>query len=201
MIFDDIKIYLPKYLTPELQKKLFRDLNQFPENIDNRLYSSECIEQDIIYQGDGIKDLLVVDMSRKEFKNKDSMIFSNTCDIDIRNTRFFSANIIYSPIVKLEDYINKVLNRTSKTEDEKKSHINSIKKQEISQMFYLPEGKIDYEGLVFFDTINSCQNKLLNRDNLNTKRIFSLSQYGHYLFLFKLSIHFCRISEKVERTY
>ena len=36
---EDIKIYLPKYLSAESNKELFDGLKDFPENIDDRLDS------------------------------------------------------------------------------------------------------------------------------------------------------------------
>jgi len=36
--FDEIKKYLPKYLSQEATEKLFQDLKDFPENIHKRLY-------------------------------------------------------------------------------------------------------------------------------------------------------------------
>ena len=42
-------------------------------------------------------------------------------------------------------------------------------------------------------------NTLIERDKINYNRIFTLSDYGAYLFLLKLSIHFTRVQDKVER--
>lgn len=58
MNLNDISLYLPKYLSVESTKELLKELDSFPDNIDKRFYSN--LEDEIIYQGDGIKDLLVV---------------------------------------------------------------------------------------------------------------------------------------------
>ena len=47
--------------------------------------------------------------------------------------------------------------------------------------------------------LSSCSNSSDLYDHLRNHRIFSLSQYGHYLFLFKLSFHFTRMQEGIDR--
>jgi len=80
------------------------------------------------------------------------------------------------------------------------SHLESIRNQMITQIFYLPKGqKIEHESIVFLDRLNNCNNEIIDRERLQDIRLFTLSQYGHYLFVFKLSIHFTRIMEGVER--
>lgn len=58
--FEEIKDYLPKYLTPESEKTLFEEVKRFPENIDSRLYTNYLKDENIIFQGDGIEGLLFV---------------------------------------------------------------------------------------------------------------------------------------------
>ncbi len=67
-------------------------------------------------------------------------------------------------------------------------------------MLYLPiGGSLGYEAVVFLDRINHCSNKSISRENISESRLFMLSNYGFYLFLVKLSIHFNRIQENVDR--
>ena len=60
--WEDIKQYLPKYLSPDSEGKLFQELKQFPENIDQRLYTERLRNINTIYQGDGIEGFLCVDL-------------------------------------------------------------------------------------------------------------------------------------------
>lgn len=198
----EIRIYLPKYLSPETEKKLFEDLAAFPSNIDQRMYSSYGLKPDLIYQGDGLKDLLVVDLPSLATKNVPCLVLSNTCDIDPRNQRVFSTNILYSPLVNLEEYAS-FLSSTGLIEGKSlDNHLKSIRTQKITQIFYLPKsGRLNYEAIVFFDRIYTSPNDLVDRDKLDEIRLFSLSQYGHYMFLYKLSIHFTRMNEHVDRRY
>lgn len=200
MKFEEFRIYLPKYLSSESERELFAGLKDFPENIDDRIYSTYLQNDEVLYQGDGIKDLLVFNFPKLEKKKKECIVLSNTCDIDPNNKRNFPSQIIYAPIIKLEDYIHKIIEKTSKTPIQVQEHINAIRKQKITQIFYLPpfSGRLE-ESIVFLDRIFNLPNGFIDREKLNERRIFNLSDYGIYLFLYKISIHFTRIQDRVER--
>lgn len=199
MNIDDISIYLPKYLSPDSQSSLYENLRNFPDNIDKRIYASG-LDSSIIYQGDGIKDLLIVNFSNKEIKEtKSSIIISNTCDIDSSNVRFVPSQIVYAPIINLNQYRSKLLESNINPE-KVNSHIEAIIQQRISNIFFLPCLNDDFEdSIVFLDRIYNIENDYIKRNQLNQKRIFSLSNYGFYLFIFKLSVHFTRLHESVDR--
>ncbi len=55
------------------------------------------------------------------------------------------------------------------------------------------------ESLVFLDRIWNLDNNYIDRSSLNKSRLFTLSNTGFYIFLTKLSIHFSRIRERVDR--
>jgi hypothetical protein len=200
MNLDEIKIYLPKFLSAESDRELFNGLKDFPDNIDERFYTTYLHDNKIIYQGDGLDNLLVVNLPKSEIKPVPGIILSNTCDIDLQNERNFPSQIVYAPIFSLEKYRQTLLNNSKKTKEQIIDHINSIKKQEITQIFYLPkfDGKLE-ESIVFLDRVNNMPNTLIERDKISSNRIFTLSDYGAYLFLLKLSIHFTRVQDKVER--
>jgi hypothetical protein len=202
MIFEDLKLYLPKYLSSESENDLFKGLTGFPENIDTRLYTNYLSDSKVIYQGDGIHNLLVVNLPQTEVKPVPGMVFSNTCDIDLSNQRNFPSQIVYAPIFQLEKYRSSLCHNSKKTSEQINNHISAIKKQEITQIFYLPKlsGRID-ESIVFLDRLNNMPNKLIDRESIPDRRIFTLSNYGTYLFLIKLSIHFTRIQDKVDRKF
>lgn len=199
---EDIQIYLPKYLSPESEKSLFKELNNFPENIDDRLYlSPQYIEPDIVYQGDGIDGLLVVNLPESEIRKAPVMIFSNTCDVDVRNRRLFPSTLVYAPIFNLEKYIEGLIEAELKDTRSIEDHISLIKKQRITQIFYLPKGEaLRNESIVFLGRVNNCDNTFLEREKIKDMRLFTLSNYGLYLFIFKLSVYFTRITEGIDRS-
>jgi hypothetical protein len=200
MNLEDLKIYLPKYLSPASEKELFEGLRDFPSNIDSRIYTDYLKSEEIIFQGDGLNDMLIVNLPDVVTKPAPSMILSNTCDIDLQNKRNFPSQIVYSPIFNLAKYRDKLYESSKKSNEQIDGHILSIKKQEITQIFYLPklDGTLD-ESIVFFDRVCNLPSKSIDRNSLKKRRLFTLSNYGAYLFLLKLSIHFTRFQDKVDR--
>lgn len=198
MNLEELKIYLPKYLSGESEKLLFESLKEFPRNIDQRLYTNYLKKKPIIFQGDGLQNLLAINLPSTETKIVSGMIISNTCDIDTQNKRNFPSQIIYAPIIDFEKYEKSL--RTKLSHEKVESHLDAIKKQYVTQIFYLPSipDKLK-ESIVFLDRVHNISNDYCDRRTLDSSRIFTLSDYGNYLFLFKLSLHFTRIQDKVER--
>jgi len=200
MSLGDIEIYLPKYLSAESSKELLEGLKDFPNNIDNRLYTN-YLHDSIIYQGDGLTNMLAVNLPNSEIKSIDGMVLSNTCDIELSNNRLFPSQIVYSPIINLEKYEAALLSAMGdQNEDKIKNHITDIRKQRLTQIFFIPKfGNTLPDSIIFLDRIFNIGNDFVDRSTLDDIRIFSLSDYGNYLFLFKLSLHFTRIQDKVDR--
>ena len=198
MNLDDIQIYLPKYLSLESSKELFEGLKDFPENIDSRLYTT-YLNDEIIYQGDGLRKMLAINLPDISLKSVDGMVLSNTCDIEQSNKRPFPSQIVYSPIINLERYKAGLVS-TIGNEERVNNHILEIRKQKITQIFFLPRfGGVLDESIIFLDRIFNIANDYIERSTISSTRIFSLSDYGNYLFLLKLSIHFTRIQDRVDR--
>ena len=188
---EELKKYLPKYLSEENYRNLLSELKSFPDNIDARMYTS-FLNNDILYQGDGIDNMPIIDLAKgsKDIKLVPALILSNT--------RMFPSSIMYAPIIKLSNY-QSILNLHCSDTEKVNNHIFNLKQQKITQIMYLPAtGKME-ESLVFLDRVYSIDNKYINRSNLKDIRFFSFSDYGFYLFVFKLSVHFSRIQEKVNR--
>ena len=197
-IQETIRLFLPKYLSPDAQQNLLDCIKDFPDNIDSRFYTSYLKDKPVLYQGDGIKQLPISNFPGSEMSKQNAVIFSNTCDTDLENQRLFPSRIIYAPIIELSKY-EYFLERNGIARKRIDSHINTIKKQEITQIFYLPSNTASNESIVFMDRVNNCSNDYINRDELPTQRIFTLSNYGYYLFLLKMSLSMMRIHEKVDR--
>jgi hypothetical protein len=60
--FEEIKKYLPQYLSDSSQENLFEELKNFPDNIDQRFYSELLTRDKMVYQGDGLVGMLVVNL-------------------------------------------------------------------------------------------------------------------------------------------
>ncbi len=202
---EDITKYLPKYLSGSSQEELFNELKRFPDNIDQRLYTASLKEKPNIFQGDGIRDLLFVNLPAREINPAPGIIISNTCDIDHGHNRLMPMRMVYAPILNLEKYQQALytdhVQTGMKKEESIESHISEIKMQRISHIFYLPKTEfLENDSIVFFDRLNNCTSDFLHGEQVQNKRIFILSDYGYYLFLFKLSVHFTRIREGISRS-
>lgn len=80
------------------------------------------------------------------------------------------------------------------------SHLNDLKRQYITQALYLPKGaKLKNDSIVFFDRAISLPLTEELVEQFCKRKIFTLSNFGFYLFLLKISIHFTRIQEKIDR--
>jgi hypothetical protein len=198
--FEEVKKFLPKYLSSEAERKLFSELEHFPENIDKRFYSYFVKKEHAIFQGDGIADVMVINLPEMVTKNVPVMIISNTCDINQTDQQLYLSRIVYAPIFNLEKYASSLIDEGLKNGKSIDNHVNDIRKQSVSQIFYLPAGgDLIEESIVFLDRLNNLPVGFIPREQISKRKIFSLSDYGFYIFLFKLSIHFTRIREGFER--
>lgn len=199
---EDFKKFLPQFLFGESKEKLFEELKCFPNNIDQRIFSSFSESNNGIFQGDGLKQFKLADYEQDSFFLAKVIVVSNTCDVSVKNKRYFEACISVAPIFNLKKY--RVLLRENYPEtkwDAIDNHIRDIKSQFVSQIFYLPskEPTVPDESFVRLDMIQSLPLSIIDLDKINDIRIFSISNYGFYLFLYKLSVHFCRVRESIDR--
>ena len=199
MPIQDIKAYLPKYLSEENYNILLKELDSFPDNMDKRMYTNS-LSNNVVYQGDGYESFPFVNLMHLDYecKYRNGMVFSNTCDLAVENRRLYSSSIVYAPILDLNKYVEQLKSKKI-PEDRILNHINDIRRQKVSSALFLPSNSKIADSIVFFDRMMSIDNSFLSREKLNHKRLFSLSDYGFYLLLFKLSVHFSRIQEKVNR--
>jgi hypothetical protein len=188
---EEIKKYLPTYLSSESNEQLFKQIDS--GKIDDNYYAFECPIENKILQGDGLNSIIV-------FNSAPAIVLSNTCDIDSDNRRMFQPNMVYAPIFNLEKYRLLLIEESLKTDDGVDAHINSIRRQEITQIFYLPQGSgMKYEGIVFLDRLLHYPIHLLTDDDIHQRKMFTLSNFGFYSFLVKLNIHFTRVKEGIDR--
>lgn len=197
--FDDFKKYLPQYLSEASVDKLLDELKAFPDNINKRLYTAALNDMQEIYQGDGISNMLTVRLPDPQIVRGPVMIMSNSCDVSFENVRWMPPKFTYCPIVKLANYIQNLRARVN-DQDKIDSHIQAVREQAVSSIFFLPEGgKLPGDCVALLDSMNSCDLSVLQPEGVVTNRLFSLSNYGFYLLLFKIAVHLTRLREGVDR--
>jgi len=200
-LLDDAKIFLPKYLSDDETTNLFVELNNFPDNIDSRLFSKEVFPEKTILQGDGINEIKLANIGTSKFYNAKVLCLSNSCDISNNNQRLTQPYVVVSPIISLEKHSDFLKGIHPETEHSKiDDHILDIKNQKVSNCFYIPEFSNDIgDCFARFDMLQSFPASVLPTESLASRRLFSLSNYGWYLMLVKLSIHFTRVRESIDR--
>jgi len=199
MNYEEIEKYLPKYLSAQKQKDLYEQLRDFPHNV-HKIYGRDTSFKEGILQSDIVKAIPFYNLPDTNHKNTTVMVVSNSCDIDPANKRPTTPKISYVPIIRLNKFVE-LLKNNSIDEKRIQSTVESIKKQEKTNMFYLPKGQyMQEESIALFENIIS-----INRDKFfslamqSESKIATLGNYGFYMFLLKLSIHFTRIQEAVDR--
>jgi hypothetical protein len=172
-------------------------LHNFNKNYpDLNYFCANDTEKDLIAQGDGINHLKIFNAETGESKFSNGIVLSNTCDINSSNKRLVLPHIIFATIINYKSYYDN-LNNDQIPKNRLDNHISDLKKQRITNKFYLPDNNIDKTAyIVLFDQIHSlpldCY--LKNKDR---KLLFRLSTSGFYAFILKLSIHFCRLSNDI----
>ncbi|MEQ6343007.1 MAG: hypothetical protein M3A44_15510 [Gammaproteobacteria bacterium] len=106
--------------------------------------------------------------------------------------------ITFAPLVRLKDYTN-VLQGKGMAPQKIEDLLNSIRAQRSTSIFYLPKGgALDDEHIALLDDLHTIPSPVFMQDKHRAK-LFTLSQVGFYMFLMKLSIHFCRFHENLAR--
>jgi hypothetical protein len=107
------------------------------------------------------------------------------------------VNILFAPLIALGRYKNN-LHAVGKTEEQVDGIIGNIRKQYVTSIFYIPgwSGIIE-ESIILLDDIHA--HPLQDFLEHQRQSIFTLNQYAFYLFLIKLSIHFSRFREDIQR--
>ena len=194
-LLEQLRIFLPKYLSPSEQKELWEELRAFPSPRGFYLPSDDVMPD--LLQGDGWRGFVAIDVVSGERKSTRGIILSNSCDIDLSNSRTLLPNLIFSPLISLAAYSAR-LTSAGLEPTKIESLIETIRRQEVSNIFFLPA--MSYgpdESVVLLDTVH-VQPVQMFVDGTRT-RLFRLNQVAFYVFLIKLSIHFTRLQEGVKR--
>lgn len=200
---------LPSYLTDTAKGRIQDALGQFSEDNSNTIdytgfYSYEkqalLIQSDVVHSIPGID----WDTNTKQFISGfiPAILISNSCDVSLENERSLNnKEALFAPIVPVKDYVE-LGNRKGYSNSQLDSFYTTLKKQAYTNLLYLPQNEINsQEYIVRLDKINWVpQTELMEIiHDLENKRFISLSDWGYYLFITKLSIHLCRVPEEIER--
>lgn len=196
---DALQQQLPFYLTGDPERRaLIRELKALSEGATKGYFipAESDPYNGTMLQGDGWGGLQIVSLSDGESRSIRGIILSNSCDISDQNPRPLAPKIAFAPLVRLsrlrECFVRKRLD-AGRIENK----LRDIRSQKVTSIFYLPADQpLDDEYVVLLDDIHSIH---VSVNEEKRQKIFTLSMAGFYLFVFKLSVHFCRLHENVDR--
>jgi len=190
---EDLQKQIPSYLTQPQQVGFIKELRRFP---DCNFYTNRGPDDSL--QGDGWTPFEVFSFNTGERKKIRGIILSNSCDISTENVRVAPPKLTIAPVISLASYRQRLMARGVSAE-RVESMLRQIKAQEVTSVFYLPAGgNLTEEYIVPLDDLHSIPSDYWTKTEAK-KKLFTLSQVGFYLFLMKLSIHFCRMHEAYDR--
>jgi ATP-dependent helicase YprA (DUF1998 family) len=191
---ETIQAQIPYYLTQEQKDGLVKALAEFPNPIQYYIsrYPNELL------QGDGWEKLEIVRFENGARDKIKGILLSNSCDISADNKREIPPKITFAPIIKLSNY-SELLLKSGLTQQQINDRFQKIREQRITTMFYLPKsGSLEEEHVALLDDLHTVPAQAFEKVT-ERKKLFTLSLVGFYLFLLKLSVHFCRFHEEVAR--
>jgi hypothetical protein len=223
--FTMIEHLFPDYLTATEKGRLLQALEQFKDAFtkgkwNSKVYShfyppSTALKNFILktyvpeseqpseyfLQGDLIQEIRYPNWN-SESKNfertyTDALILSNTCDLDLSNLRKAHKQVVLAPIVEMSQYVEEISDK-----QESQQMVKSIKSQTTSNILYLPPNLVNGKDYIcHLDKAFWFPTEELNSyiPDIAQTRIASLDYFGYYLFLVKLSYHFCRLPEEKQR--
>jgi hypothetical protein len=197
--FEEIRKFLPTFLSQGSENAFVEEITHFLQQSENRPFYTDALrEAPMVFQGDGLEDLLIINLPDTATRQGKGIVLSNSCDINPLNQRLFDASLCYAPIFSLPAYLDAL--RKQFSEERVAAHERALRRQAITQIFFLPKGgNLENDAIVFLDRIISTANQSVSRNDLSDRRIFTLSDFGAWLFTLKISIHFCRIRDQVDR--
>lgn len=191
---DRIEPNLPFYLTGEralgFQKALLDFKSGKPVNLFQKIDSGETI------QGDLCAGFRLANLSDGTIKRIAGITLSNSCDVTTENKRDLPPSITFAPTMQLEAFTNLLL-KSGVNKERVAQKLLAIREQKITDIFHLPAVSSEPERVAVLSQASSMPVGMFYEDKPTIK--LRLSMLGHYLLMFKLSYHFCRMHEQIDR--
>lgn len=197
---DTLRQQIPFYLTADpKQKELIKGLKALSEGANEGYFlaTEEDPHANDMLQGDGWRGFQVFSFASGHRNMARGIVLSNSCDVSPENERVLPPKVTFAPVVKLSSIKVRFEERGLRHE-QIEPRLQAIRSQAITSMFYLPaDGPLDEEHVALLDDLHSMP---IEAHREAAEKLFTLSMVGFYLFIFKLSVHFCRLHENVDRS-
>lgn len=194
MLMEEIQNQIPYYLTREAGEGILKELESYSEKTQIILNR----ESDGVLQGDGWRGFRLYDFNSSEVRKTRGIVISNSCDIDTENKRDFPAKITFAPLIRMKK-IEEIFRGSGLDANTTEQKLRSIREQKSTSFFFIPSQiGLDDEYVIWFNDMHSMPVSSFV-ESPEREKIFTLNMTGFYLLLFKISIHFCRFHENVDR--
>lgn len=196
MIDEDLKKFLPTFLSSGEQEELFYNLKQLIKGDISRVknFYINASNDRLLEQGDVIDGVDIFNLPMTTPTEGKGFIISNTCDVNPDNDRAVPMGVMYAPVLNLEKYENRLKAEGLYSEDWGRS----VRMQQITNLVYLPAGLgMDYEAIVPLDKINSMASDYITPETASSNRVSRLSLTGWYILLIKITHHFARTTNEL----
>lgn len=191
---ESLERFFPYYLSEERKKGLLRALKDVP----SRRYYARTTDPEPL-QGDGWGGIPVLRFEDGSRDRVQAIVLTNSCDIAGDNARLRPPQINFVPLIFLDRYLELLL-KHGVAANRVDQHARDIRAQSITDIFYLPsDPEVGLERVALLHDIHTVPLPSFQSDQ-GKERLFSLSDVGFYLFIFKLSVHFCRLHENIDRS-
>lgn len=186
---------LPHYLSAERREGVKKALAEFPEI---KFFYLDAYHNEIL-QGDCWSHLTLFNFADGSRKKVRGMLISNSCDMDASNRSIMAPQVTFCPILSLAELVVR-WERAGIAAQKISDTVAAIKRQDVSNFIYLPVGaSINVDSVAYLDDVHTMPHTVFAKEKAKSK-LATLSDAGFYLFVFKLSIHFCRMQEGVDRS-
>jgi hypothetical protein len=192
---------IPFYLTARDRKVLIDELSAISKNGTANYFlppDRDAFQSDML-QGDGWRGFQLFEFDTGNRLSIQGLVLSNSCDVDQTNQRDVPSRVIFAPLVKLSAF-EAVLRKMNIEHQRVDAKLASIRAQKTTNMFFLPAGgPLGEDHVVRLDDAHSMP-VAKHMPETGREKIFTLSNTGFYMLVFKLSVHFCRLHENINRT-
>ena len=197
---ESLRQQIPYYLTSKDRQTIVDELKAISRGGTAGYFLSQyrnAFRGDML-QGDGWRGFQLFMFDTGKRRSVRGLVISNSCDVDPDNRRDLPARVIFSPLVKLATY-ETLLQKSGIKKRQIDAKLAAIRAQKTSSLFFLPSGgPLTDDHVVRLDDAHSMP-VAAHSATADREKMFTLSNTGFYMLVLKLSIHFCRLQEKVNR--
>lgn len=197
---ESLQRQIPYYLTSKDRQVLINELKAISRGgtADYFLGQTQDAFKSDMLQGDGWRGFQLFMFDTGKRRSVQGLVISNSCDVDPNNRRDLPARVIFAPLVKLANY-EALLGKRNITQRKIDEKLATIRAQKTNNLFFLPSGgPLTDDHVVRLDDAHSMP-VTAHSAATDREKLFTLSNTGFYMLVLKLSIHFCRLQEKVNR--